>query len=388
MTSGTLASSNSRQDDDPSNRPPHSVLERRRSSLVALAKRINLFGSSSSNTDIVDPKDPEHARFKPLDQVPAPSESSMDSTSPSSSTSEPPPKAGSTRSSGTSSSSTSTGRERPHPPPLDTAAANNLPRHELSSSLPPDSVTPTPPPDTSTSNNHSRKPRTGTNAAGPSSPLAATTFQIGVAEDVNKKCRRTMEDTHAYVYDFHEPGTDSGYFAIFDGHAGKSAAEYCGKYFHHILSKQLGAADSGVGVPEILDRTFVECDKELDKLSSGSNRTSGCTAVVAYARWEDRNVPDRNALKKEQRKSEDPEEPRPTKVERRRVLYTGNVGDARIVLWYLFARNILNGSRRGKAVRLSYDHKGTDEAEGRRIAAAGGLILNSRVNGMVILNLY
>jgi len=40
-----------------------------------------------------------------------------------------------------------------------------------------------------------------------------------------------------------------------------------------------------------------------------------------------------------------------------------------------------NCSRRGKAVRLSYDHKGTDEAEGRRIAAAGGLILNSRVNG-------
>jgi serine/threonine protein phosphatase PrpC len=38
-------------------------------------------------------------------------------------------------------------------------------------------------------------------------------------------------------------------------------------------------------------------------------------------------------------------------------------------------------SRRGKALRLSYDHKGTDEAEGRRIAAAGGLILNSRVNG-------
>jgi serine/threonine protein phosphatase PrpC len=41
-----------------------------------------------------------------------------------------------------------------------------------------------------------------------------------------------------------------------------------------------------------------------------------------------------------------------------------------------------NCSRRGKAVRLSYDHKGTDEAEGRRIAAAGGLILNSRVNGI------
>lgn len=44
---------------------------------------------------------------------------------------------------------------------------------------------------------------------------------------------------------------------------------------------------------------------------------------------------------------------------------------------------ILIFSRRGKAIRLSYDHKGTDEAEGRRIAAAGGLILNSRVNGII-----
>jgi protein phosphatase PTC1 len=148
-----------------------------------------------------------------------------------------------------------------------------------------------------------------------------------------------MEDTHAYLYDFHLPNTDSGYFAIFDGHAGKTAAEYCGKNFHHILSKQLSVADTGVGVPEILDRTFVDCDQQLDKLSSGSNRTSGCTAVVAYTRWEDRNVPDRNAIKKDKRKSQDieggEEHSRPTKVERRRVLYTGNVGDARIVLWYV-----------------------------------------------------
>ena len=230
-------------------------------------------------------------------------------------------------------------RERPHPPPLDTAAANNLPRHELNSTSPVSAITPTPPPDASSANANGRRLRTGTNAAGPSSPLATTTFHIGVWEDVNRKCRRTMEDTHSYIYDFHVSGSDSGYFAIFDGHAGKSAAEYCGGNFHHILSKQLATADPGVGVPEILDRTFVECDMELDKLSIGSNRASGCTAVVAYTRWEDRNVPDRSATKREQRRSEDAEgtteHPRPTKVERRRVLYTGNVGDARIVLWFL-----------------------------------------------------
>jgi len=57
---------------------------------------------------------------------------------------------------------------------------------------------------------------------------------------------------------------------------------------------------------------------------------------------------------------------------RSRVLYTANVGDARIVL-----------CRNGKALRLSYDHKGNDENEGKRITKAGGLILNNRVNGVL-----
>ena len=267
-------------------------------------------------------------------------------SSPISATSETSPKSAAS-SRGPFGSGSSSGRERPHPPPLDTAAANNLPRHELNSSAPGSAVTPTPPPDTTTANANGKTNRSGTNAAGPSSPIAGTTFHVGVSEDVNRKCRRTMEDTHSYIYDFHVSGSDSGYFAIFDGHAGKSAAEFCGKNFHHILKKQLEQADSGTGVPEILDRTFVETDMELDKMSAGSNRTSGCTAVVAYTRWEDRNVPDRSAIKREreQRKSEDKrkseefqegnshEVPKPTKVERRRVLYTGNVGDARIVLW-------------------------------------------------------
>jgi protein phosphatase PTC1 len=327
-----LASSNPCKVDD-LNRPPPSIIERRRSSLVALAKKINLFGNNStSTTELVDSKDPEHARFEPLDSnEPAMMENATSPTSPTDGS----PKSASGRSNTTLHGN----RERPHPPPLDTAAANNLPRYELNSSSPISAVTPTPPPDTSNANTNGRKPRTGTNAAGPSSPLAGTTFHVGVSEDVNRKCRRTMEDTHSYIYDFYVSGTDSGYFAIFDGHAGKSAAEYCGENFHHIFSRQLANADHGVGVPEILDRTFVECDMELDKLSNaGNNRTSGCTAVVAYTRWEDRNVPDRSAARRE-RKSVDGDtkmdQPRPTKVERRRVLYTGNVGDARIVLWFV-----------------------------------------------------
>jgi serine/threonine protein phosphatase PrpC len=38
-------------------------------------------------------------------------------------------------------------------------------------------------------------------------------------------------------------------------------------------------------------------------------------------------------------------------------------------------------SRRGKAVRLTYDHKGSDQQEAKRITDAGGFVMNNRVNG-------
>jgi protein phosphatase PTC1 len=38
-------------------------------------------------------------------------------------------------------------------------------------------------------------------------------------------------------------------------------------------------------------------------------------------------------------------------------------------------------SRGGKAVRLTYDHKGSDSQEAKRITDAGGFVMNNRVNG-------
>lgn len=60
-------------------------------------------------------------------------------------------------------------------------------------------------------------------------------FRVGVSEDKNKKCRRTMEDAHSFVYDF-AGIRGQGYFAVFDGHAGKHAAEWCGQHFHKVSS--------------------------------------------------------------------------------------------------------------------------------------------------------
>jgi protein phosphatase PTC1 len=264
------------------------------------------------------------------------------------------------------------------------------------------------------------------NSAGESAPGPRSTFRVGVTEDKNKKCRRTMEDTHAYLYNFlstpapsynldqrgsmsdtssiqTDPSTqqvvetDNGYFAIFDGHAGTFAADWCGKKLHLILEDTI-RKNPNTPIPELLDQTFTVVDQQLEKLPL---KNSGCTAVIAVLRWEDR-VPNaqsstgsvlfapaavsaiKNAESGENKTegtdastleatNEQTVETRlRTEASRQRVLYTANVGDARIVL-----------CRNGRALRLSYDHKGSDENEGRRVASAGGLILNNRVNGVL-----
>ncbi|KAE8154948.1 phosphatase 2C-like domain-containing protein [Aspergillus avenaceus] len=258
------------------------------------------------------------------------------------------------------------------------------------------------------------------NSAGDSLPTARSSFKVGVTEDRNRKCRRTMEDTHAYLYNFlgtPAPSaqvdgaskgsdtslapdevssvveTDNGYFAIFDGHAGTFAAEWCGKKLHLIL-EEIMRKNPNAPVPELLDQTFTSVDHQLERLPV---KNSGCTAVIALLRWEDRIpsshsatgssalAPAAAAAAKSDSSSEADDTPTQAtstgasilpklqeKAIRQRVLYTANVGDARIIL-----------CRNGKALRLSYDHKGSDENEGKRIANAGGLILNNRVNGVL-----
>lgn len=235
-----------------------------------------------------------------------------------------------------------------------------------------------------------------------------------------------MEDTHAYLYNFlstpapaynleqrgstSDAGsvvtdassqqvveTDNGYFAIFDGHAGTFAADWCGKKLHLILEDTI-KRQPNTPIPELLDQTFTAVDQQLEKLPL---KNSGCTAVIAVLRWEDRvpnaqsstgsvlfapaavsaiknaeggdTRPDATDAPTSEPTNEQSVETRlRSEASRQRVLYTANVGDARIVL-----------CRNGRALRLSYDHKGSDENEGRRVASAGGLILNNRVNGVL-----
>lgn len=43
---------------------------------------------------------------------------------------------------------------------------------------------------------------------------AAGGLRVGVSEDRNRKCRRTMEDSHAFIYDYGGV-RGQGFFAVF-----------------------------------------------------------------------------------------------------------------------------------------------------------------------------
>ncbi|KAJ2696916.1 mgpp2cl-1, protein phosphatase 2C-like protein 1 [Coemansia sp. IMI 209128] len=176
---------------------------------------------------------------------------------------------------------------------------------------------------------------------------SAACTHIGVAFSKNRRYRRTMEDAHCHQYDF-EGVEGQAFMAIFDGHAGRQAAQWCGENFADVFL-QIKQEHSGLPVPEIFNLAFIEADR---RLAVDLKTHSGCTAAVAYLQVKD-------AVAGEA-------------ATRQRTLYCANVGDARAVL-----------SRAGTAVRLTYDHKGDDVHECTRISESGGYVFNGRVNGIL-----
>ncbi|KIM29867.1 hypothetical protein M408DRAFT_67281 [Serendipita vermifera MAFF 305830] len=223
-------------------------------------------------------------------------------------------------------------------------------------------------------------------------------YSIGIAED--KGTRRTMEDSHSFVVDFDDI-RGQGYFGLFDGHAGKHAAEWCGQHFHEYFLKALHSHPESK-IPSVLNKAFHAVDSQLSHMAAEQKTHSGCTAVVAFVRIEDdrggqsflQNAPPLTeeptseaasssseaggdaASSQSSRSRHVPFEPNWAEgvdgKRLRRVLYAANAGDARAVL-----------CRGGEALRLTYDHKGSDAQESKRITDAGGFVMNNRVNGVL-----
>ncbi|KAJ2857814.1 phosphatase 2C [Coemansia erecta] len=170
---------------------------------------------------------------------------------------------------------------------------------------------------------------------------------IGVSSSKNRRYRRTMEDAHFYSYDF-DGVKGQCFMAIFDGHAGKQAAQWCSQNFADIFL-ELKKDFPDQSIPTLFNKAFIEADR---RLAADVKTNSGCTAVVAFLQVTE-VATDKG-------------------VERQRTLFCANVGDARAVL-----------SQGGAAARLTYDHKGDDTREIERIFESGGYVFNGRVNGVL-----
>ncbi|KAI7831904.1 phosphatase 2C-like domain-containing protein [Kickxella alabastrina] len=195
-------------------------------------------------------------------------------------------------------------------------------------------------------------------------PDPAQCEHIGVSFSKNRRYRRTMEDAHYHKYDF-DGIRGQCFMAIFDGHAGRQAAQWCGDNFSEVFL-QLKRERPELPVPELLNETFVEADR---RLATDVKTNSGCTAVVAYL--EIRDIPvDSNSVSATDDSDDAPSKSPATRQQR--TLYCANAGDARAVL-----------SRGGNAARLTYDHKGDDVHEIERISESGGYVFNGRVNGIL-----
>eukprot|EP01103_Thecamoeba_quadrilineata_P000314 TRINITY_DN10268_c0_g1_i1.p1 TRINITY_DN10268_c0_g1~~TRINITY_DN10268_c0_g1_i1.p1 ORF type:complete len:269 (-),score=38.50 TRINITY_DN10268_c0_g1_i1:58-864(-) len=168
---------------------------------------------------------------------------------------------------------------------------------------------------------------------------------VGVFADRNAKHRRFMEDAHT-ITDKLNNDDKQGFFAVFDGHGGKTAALYCQQHFHNVIQEELANAtdlDNDENVFKVIRSSYQKTDEAMKP----SVPSAGACVVTALVRVKSNN---------------------------QRVLYCANAGDSRGVL-----------NRGGKAVNLSFDHKASNLEECQRVEAAGGFIKNERVNGMIAI---
>ncbi|XP_029950222.1 protein phosphatase Mn(2+)-dependent 1K [Salarias fasciatus] len=121
------------------------------------------------------------------------------------------------------------------------------------------------------------------------------------------------------------------YFAVFDGHGGSEAADFCEKYLEKFIKDFVADEDN---LELVLTKTFLEVDKALAKHLhfSPNAMNAGTTATVALLR---------------------------DGIE----LVVGSVGDSRAML-----------CRKGKALKLTVDHTPERKDEKERIKKSGGFI--------------
>jgi len=157
-----------------------------------------------------------------------------------------------------------------------------------------------------------------------------------------------MEDTHTIVDNFNDEKT-SGFFAVYDGHGGKTAATFCQENFHKILADELSQLKpEEKDQDDLIKDAFLRTYARTDAAMKDTVPSAGACAATCLIR---------------------------TKSDGKRMLYCANAGDSRAVL-----------CRDGKSISLTIDHKATNPSEIERVVQAGGFVRNDRINGLIAIS--
>uniref|UniRef100_A0A3Q3WFZ6 protein-serine/threonine phosphatase n=1 Tax=Mola mola TaxID=94237 RepID=A0A3Q3WFZ6_MOLML len=156
--------------------------------------------------------------------------------------------------------------------------------------------------------------------------------------------RAQMEDAHTCMPQLRGELTEWGYYAVFDGHAGSTVAQYCSRnLLDHILATGTANEDPEQ-VKEGIREGFLDIDRRMHKLARQDNwDRSGSTAAAVMISP--------------------------------RCIYFINCGDSRTLLCH-----------NGQVVFYTEDHKPFNPREKARIQNAGGSVTLQRINGSLAVS--
>jgi serine/threonine protein phosphatase PrpC len=169
-----------------------------------------------------------------------------------------------------------------------------------------------------------------------------TVLEYSFREDQNIDSEALMEDKSKSIENFNND-INQMVFEIFDGHGGDEMSTYLQMNLAQIYKQNLLLYKGDIA--SSLKNAFLDADDEMKNQLNVEGL--GSTGTLVHIKWESEND---------------------------LAVYCANVGDSRACL--ISPDHI---------IRLSYDHRTTDEKEKKRILESGLEIIDDRINGTLML---
>ena len=167
-------------------------------------------------------------------------------------------------------------------------------------------------------------------------------LEYSFREDQNIDSEILMEDKSKSIENFNNDKNQM-IFEIFDGHGGDEMSTFLQNNLAQIYKQNLLLNKGNIILS--LKNAFRDADDEMRNQLNIDGL--GSTGTLVHIKWESEND---------------------------LVVYSANVGDSRVSL--ISPEHI---------IRLSYDHRTTDEKEKKRILESGSEIIDNRINGTLML---